>query len=255
MNTSTNALPRVPRVVAHRGNSSVAPQNTLAAFEAAWHAEADVIEIDVQLTADGEPVVIHDDTVDATTSGVGRVADLDAATLRGLDAGSWFSPAFGGQRVPTLAEVIDFLLRRPGIDLLLELKGEWTAEQAGLVTGPLRRAGITDRVIGQGFDPGTVRALRDADPDLRRGLLIGAHDGDVLALCAALEVVTCNPWGMALVEEPDLVDRLHDAGYQVSVWTLNDPRHWAVARDQGVDGIITDRPDRLAGWLQAASTP
>ncbi|MBE9939062.1 glycerophosphodiester phosphodiesterase [Cellulosimicrobium cellulans] len=240
-----------PRVIAHRGNSSVAPQNTLAAFEAAWRAGAHSIEIDVQLTADGEPVVIHDDTVDATTSGSGTVARLDRAAIRALDAGSWFSPAFGGQRVPTFAEVVDLLVRRPGTDLLLELKGSWTVEQVRRVTGPIRFAGIADRVVAQSFWPETVAALREADPGLRRGLLVVALDDDVLARCAELDVVTCNPMGALLLEDPGLVERLHDAGLEVAVWTLNEPAHWAAAVDLGVDAIITDRPDRLAGWLAA----
>ncbi|KON73593.1 hypothetical protein M768_11670 [Cellulosimicrobium cellulans F16] len=240
-----------PRVIAHRGNSSVAPQNTLAAFEAAWRAGAHSIEIDVQLTADGEPVVIHDDTVDATTSGSGTVARLDRAAIRALDAGSWFSPAFGGQRVPTFAEVVDLLVRRPGTDLLLELKGAWTPEQVRRVTGPIRFAGIADRVVAQSFWPETVAALREADPGLRRGLLVASLDDDVLARCAELDIVTCNPMGLLLLEDPGLVQRVHDAGLEVAVWTLNEPAHWAAAAELGVDAIITDRPDRLAGWLSA----
>lgn len=248
---AAGAGPRRPRVVAHRGNSSVAPQNTLAAFEAAWRAGADAIELDVQLTADGDVVVIHDDTVDATTSGSGTVARLRRSAIRALDAGSWFSPAYAGQRVPTFAEVVELVLRRPGIDLLLELKGSWTVEQVRRVTGPMRFAGITDRVVGQSFWPETVAALRDADPGLRRGLLVASLDDDVLAWCDKLDVVTCNPLGTLLVEDPGVVRRLHDDGREVSVWTLNEPSHWAAAVDLGVDGIITDRPDRLAGWLAA----
>ena len=240
-----------PRVIAHRGNSSVAPQNTLAAFEAAWRAGAHSIEIDVQLTADGEPVVIHDDTVDATTSGSGTVARLDRAAIRALDAGSWFSPAFGGQRVPTFAEVVDLLVRRPGMDLLLELKGSWTVEQVRRVTGPIRFAGIADRVVAQSFWPETVAALREADPGLRRGLLVVSLDDDVLARCAELDVVTCNPMGALLLEDPGLVQRLHDAGLEVAVWTLNEPAHWAAAdvspgsaHDDGRDDVGHARPGR-----------
>ena len=112
------------RVVAHRGNSAVAPQNTLAAFEAAWRAGADCVEMDVQLTADGRVVVIHDDTVDATTDGTGAVSSYTLAEIRSLDAGAWFSPAYAGQRVPTFDEVVAFLRRRD-IDLLLEFKDAW----------------------------------------------------------------------------------------------------------------------------------
>ncbi|WP_255371675.1 glycerophosphodiester phosphodiesterase family protein [Cellulosimicrobium sp. CUA-896] len=103
VDTSAARRPGTPLVVAHRGNSAVAPQNTLAAFEAAWRGGAGSIELDVQLTADGQVVVIHDDTVDATTDGTGALAGLRLADVRALDAGSWFSPAFVGQRVPTFA--------------------------------------------------------------------------------------------------------------------------------------------------------
>ncbi|VTR78112.1 glycerophosphodiester phosphodiesterase [Cellulomonas hominis] len=244
----------VPAVVAHRGNSAVAPQNTLAAFEAAWRAGAASIEIDIQLSADGHVVVIHDDTVDATTDGQGVVAELGLDALRSLDAGSWFAAAYAGQRVPTFAEVLDLMARRPGIDLLLELKGPWTAEQVRPVTDAIRAAGLADRVIGQSFWPESVEALAEADPELRRGLLVfqvPADPAELVRLCTDLGVMTCNPYGPLLVEHPDLVERLHAAGLQVMVWTLNEPEHWAAATALGVDAVITDRPDRLAGWLAA----
>lgn len=179
------------RVVAHRGNSSVAPQNTLAAFEAAWRAGADAIELDVQLTADRQVVVIHDDTVDATTDGTGPVAGLTLAQVRALDAGGWFSPAFAGQRVPAFDEVVGLLLDRPGIDLLCEVKGAWTPDEAALVTEPL-------------------------------------------------------------LADPGFVARQHALGREVTVWTLDEPWMWRTAADLYVDGVITDRPDRLRGWLAAA---
>jgi glycerophosphoryl diester phosphodiesterase len=245
----------VTRVVAHRGNSWVAPQNTLAAFEAAARAGADSIELDVQLTSDGHVVVIHDDTLDATTSGSGWLKDTTLAEVRELDAGSWFSPAYAGQRVPLLDEVIELLLRHPSVDLLCEVKGEWTAEHAELVTRPLRRAGLAPRVVVQSFCPATVEALRDADPGLRRGLLLGDVGPDVLDLCASLDVVMANPHGLLLQQDPGLVARLHGAGLQVAVWTLDEPAHWATAVGLAVDEIITDRPDHLAGWLTARHPP
>ena len=237
------------RIVAHRGNSSVAPQNTLAAFEAAARAGADAIELDVQLTSDGHVVVIHDDTLDATTSGTGWVKDTTLADVRGLDAGAWLSPAYAGQRVPLLSEVVELLLRHPSVDLLCEVKGEWTADEAARVTRPLRDAGLASRVVVQSFWPGTGEALRAADPGLRRGLLLGDVGEDVLDVCAQLDVVMANPHGLLLQQDPGLVARLHGAGLRVAVWTLNEPAHWAAAVELGVDEIITDRPDRLAGWL------
>ena len=239
------------RVVAHRGNSAVAPQNTLAAFEAAARAGADSIELDVQLTSAGHVVVIHDDTLDATTSGTGWLKDTPLAAVRELDAGAWFAPAYAGQRVPLLAEVVELLDRHPSLDLLCEVKGEWTADEVARVTGPLRDAGLADRTVVQSFWPGTVEALRVADPGLRRGLLLADVGDDLLDTCAALDVTMANPHGLLLLQHPDLVDRLHAAGLRVAVWTLDEPAHWAAAVEVGVDEIITDRPDRLAGWLAA----
>ncbi|GII99999.1 glycerophosphoryl diester phosphodiesterase [Sediminihabitans luteus] len=236
-------------VVAHRGNSSVAPQNTLAAFESAWRAGADMIELDLRLTRDGEVVVIHDATVDATTDGSGRVTVLDRRAVRSLDAGTSFASAYAGQRVPTFAEVVAFLADRPGLRLLVELKGEWTPSEVRLVAGPLAVAGLTSRVVAQSFSRATVAALRDAAPAVRRGLLLADVPADLGSACASLGVHACNPHGILLAQQPRLLDDLHAAGIQVMVWTLDEPDEWAWAVEQGVDAIITDRPDRLVGWL------
>ncbi|KGM12702.1 glycerophosphodiester phosphodiesterase [Cellulomonas bogoriensis] len=242
------------QVIAHRGNSSVAPQNTLAALEAAWRAGAHAVEIDVQLTGDGQVVVLHDETLDATTDGTGEVASTDLRAIRALDAGGWFSPAYSGQRVPTFGEVVQLLETRPGTDLLLEVKGSWSVDQVRLVTDPVLEAGLEARVVVQSFWPETVAALREAAPGLRRALLVVHAPPDLLQVCAELGVVACNPHGLVLAQHPDLVDRLHRAGLQVMVWTLNDPEDWATALAMGVDAVITDRPDRMVGWLAARAT-
>ncbi|GAA1644878.1 glycerophosphodiester phosphodiesterase [Georgenia ruanii] len=241
----------LPLVVAHRGNSSVAPENTLVAFEAAWRAGADLIEVDLQVTRDGVAVVIHNDTVDATTDGAGRVDDLDADELRRLDAGTWFSPRYRGARVPTAVELFAFLAERPDLGLLAEFKGAWQPEAARQVAEEIERAGLHDRVIVQSFWTETVAALRDVAPDLPRGLLLVDLPEDLLALCRELRVMTVNPAGTLLVDEPGLVDALHGEGLRTMPWTLNEPAHWAAAVAAGVDAIITDRPDRLRGWLSA----
>ncbi len=241
------------RVVAHRGNASLAPQNTLAAFEAAWRAGADCIEMDVHLTADRQVVVIHDDTVDATTDGTGAVALLSLAEIRALDAGSWFSPNFAGQRVPTLDEVVEFLVARPGIHLLLEAKGVWSSDEAALVTEPLLAAGLARRAVVQSFEVPTVAALREAAPGLRRALLLEVALPDGLdALADELDLLSVNPDAALLVADPAFVHRQHAAGREVCTWTLNEPWMWRTACDLGVDGIITNRPDRLRGWLEGS---
>jgi len=243
-----------PLVVAHRGNSSVAPQNTLAAFESAWRAGAQAIELDVHLTADRKVVVLHGDAVDETTDGTGRVGDLTLDAVRALDAGATFSRAYRGQRVPTFEEVARLLAERPGVELLVELKGLWSVEDALLVTKQVDDAGLADRVVVQSFWPPTVAALRDAAGHLDRALLLSLHPdnlAELVAVCADLGAVACNPEVVLLDQLPGLLDALHDAGLRVHVWTANTTAEWDDLLRRGVDGIMTDRPDRLAGWLDA----
>lgn len=253
-----------PAVIAHRGYSAVAPQNTLAAVEAACHAGADAVEIDLQPTADGVGAVIHDETVDATTDGTGKVSALTSDEVLGLDAGSRFAPAFTGQRVPTLDDVLGVLARHPDTDLLLELKGSWNAEQVERVAATIDAAGFDSRVLVQSFWPGTVATVRDVAPHLPGGLLVSFDPPGLLRLCERLHVVACNPSVSTVAGSPRLVSRLHAAGLRVMSWTANDPAAWAtlVTADdgKGVDAVITDRPERLTGWLagrtdQSASRP
>jgi glycerophosphoryl diester phosphodiesterase len=238
-----------PIVVAHRGYAAVAPQNTLASFEAAWRSGAPALELDVRLTADGVPVVLHDPVVDKVTDGSGAVAELDAATVRSLDAGSAFSPYLAGQRIPTFAEVVEFLALRPGLDLLCEYKGLWTPEQVAPTTAMLDAAGLAGRVLVQGFSRDTVTALAEAAGHLPRGLLCDAAPPDLIEAATARGAVTVNPSVAAVLADPDLVRRAHDAGLRVMPWTANEPSEWEGLCAAGVDAIITDRPGELRGWL------
>jgi glycerophosphoryl diester phosphodiesterase len=238
-----------PVVVAHRGDSVHAPQNTIAAFEAAWRAGAAVVELDVQLSRDGQVVVIHDDTVDATTDGTGAVAELDLAELRTLDAGSWFSAEFAGELIPVFAEVLEVAERHRELTFLVEFKGTWNETQVAKVTDPVQAVGAQDQVIVQSFSRETVAALASAAPQLRRGLLIEELSDDLRQTCNDLGVVMCNPHGQLLADHPELVALLHEAGIQVHTWTLDEPDHWRQATALGVDGIISNDPDGLRRWL------
>ncbi|MPV49008.1 glycerophosphodiester phosphodiesterase [Pseudactinotalea sp. HY160] len=235
-------------IIAHRGNSQVAPPNTPAALEAAWRVGADAVEIDLQQLADGTAVVMHDETVDATTDGTGPLAAFDVAGLAALDAGSWFSPAFAGQRVPLFTDVLDFLTARPGIDLLLEIKGDWEAEALSVVLAGTREAGLAGRVRVQSFSVPTLTRCRELAPELRRELLVHELPAD-LGTARELAAGGINPRGSALAGDPAFVARAHAAGLRVSVWTLDEPEQWRRALAAGVDAIITNRPELLAGLL------
>ena len=243
-------------VIAHRGNASVSPGNTMPAVEGAWRAGADLVEVDLRLSEDGIGVVIHDATVDRTTTASGEVGRMSAPEVARLDAGTPFSAVFAGTPVPLLADVAEFLAAHPGTDLLLELKGDYTEEQAAGVLSTLAAAGMSDRTLVQTFWPQTIRSLRAADSQARLGLLVGSHvapDEVMLPLSTEVGAFACNPRYDLIAADPTLVDRLHGAGMQVYVWTLNEAEQWAQALSWGVDGIITDRPDRLAGWLAATT--
>jgi glycerophosphoryl diester phosphodiesterase len=229
--------------VAHRGYSWIAPENTLPALGAAVAAGATVVEFDVRTTADGVPVVVHDRTVDRTTDGSGHVADLTADEIRALDAGSWFSPAYAGVRVPLLTEVLDLL--HPAPALLLEIKPPAGLEQVKVILSLVAEHGLLARTIVQSFDPDVVALVREAAPDVRRGLLRLRIDDDTVDLATSLGVVCCNP----RVSDRSRFAELIAAGVQVMPWTANDVALWPELIEAGVAGLITDRVGELSGWV------
>ncbi len=238
----------LPLIVAHRGNKSVTPENTLPAFASALHSGCDGIEMDVVLTADGVPVVIHDETVDGTTNGSGHVGQMTLAEIRQLDAGSWFSPGFAGTRIPTFAEFAQLMAEAPGIEILLEFKGHWTAVQASVVFEDVKAYRLTDRTMLQSFHPLTIGALHEIAPESKRGALLEIVPDELIASAQELGLYTINPDVNIVLKDPGLVQLIHDAGMKVQTWTANSPDQWARLVGLGVDAIITDRPDALNGW-------
>ncbi|WP_264029276.1 glycerophosphodiester phosphodiesterase family protein [Cellulosimicrobium sp. SH8] len=240
----------LPVTVAHRGYSSVAPENTLAAVAAGMRTGAEYVEIDVHTTADGLPVVLHDQTVDRTTEGSGDVAVLPGGQVTALDAGSWFSPAFAGQHLPTFAQVLD-LLETGSSTLLLELKGPETSAEVERVVDMVVEAGLEDRVVLQSFDVAALRSAREHAPQIPRGLLRGSLDADPVAVAQDLGAVMYNPSASALLARPSVVADLNEAGIAVMPYTVNSAADWARLTEIGVDGVITDRAGAFIGWKQA----
>lgn len=240
-----------PHVVAHRGNSSVAPENTLAAFESALRAGADWLEVDVHLTRDGRVVVLHDETLDATTDGSGWLRELESSCLTDLDAGGWFAAAYAGQRVPMLADVLALLARFPGRGALVEFKSVWSVSQLAPVVAAVRASGVADRVVVQSFSITTVEGLQQLAPDLPRALLTLLPGPNAGPLCERLGLAAYNPYIAGLLRSPEVVAQVHDAGAALWAWTVDEPALWSWLLGAGVDGAITNRPDRLNGWLAA----
>lgn len=238
----------VPAIVAHRGYSSVAPENTLAAMAAGARTGAEWVEIDVATSADGVPYVLHDDTVDRTTDGTGALPTLESSVLDKLDAGSWFSPAFAGQPLPRFSAALDEFVRGAS-DLLLEIKGPETREELERIIGMVRERGLLGRVLLQSFDEQALRDARAIEPSLRLGLLRSQIDEDPVATARAFGVVAYNPSWNALAPRAEEIERLNAAGVAVMPYTVDDPATWATMLDAGVDGIITNRAGSLEGWL------
>ena len=229
-------------VIAHRGASGHAPENTLAAFRRAVALGATFIETDLQLSRDARFVAIHDDTVNRTTNGQGKVHDLSLAELRRLDAGSWFGSEYAGERIPTLEEILEFSKKQDAV-FYLELKpgGSWGGEHA--LIGALRESGEIPRAVVISFDAGILENLRRIEPTMMTGLL---YDGQVeRPVEKAVEVGARQLAVRGDLVTPVLLTEARKKDLQVVCWTINHPAHMRLLMEAGVDGIMSDYPDRL----------
>lgn len=235
-------------VVAHRGVPTLAPENTLASIRRALDSGSDFLEIDLRLTADGFPVLIHDRTVDRTTDGSGAVETMTLAEIRGLDAGSWFHEEFTGERVPTFDEFIDLVTQTPQ-RIFIELKDVWTQEQVALVTDTLDAHGMSERTVILSFSEATLRAVHTAHPEIARVWLIRKFDDTTVRLVAELGVQGVGARILMYERYPAITRQLDSIGVASMSYTLNDARSWTKARILGVNIIATDRAGALQDWL------
>lgn len=244
-----------PLIIGHRGASAHAPENTLAAFALAIAQGADGIELDVKRCASGEVVVMHDETVDRTTNGAGKVHELSLAELRRLDAGH-------GERVPTLDEVFDLVASTHGgsaasgapflINVEVTNYATPTDGLERLAVDVVRRHRCEVRVLFSSFNPLGARALAQHAPDVPRGMLY--HH----AMPVYLREVWLAPFvphefrhpDYAMVT-PDYVKALSGQGKRINAWTVNDPAEIARVARCGVAGIIGDSPRTIAETLAA----
>lgn len=237
-------------VIAHRGASGDAPENTLAAFRLAMEQGADMIELDVQLSADGHLVVIHDPTVDRTTDGRGLVSDLTLEQIKALDAGSGFSPAYAGEKVPTLDEVLDWAASR--IPLAIEIKN-----------GPIYYSGIESKIVDAlrshdaagsclviSFDHNAVLRVKQLSPETATGVLFACCPVSPASLAAAARADVLLPHWSNLT--PEMVRSVHSRGLAVSPWVIDDEREMRRALSLGVDGVATNYPGKLASLVETS---
>jgi glycerophosphoryl diester phosphodiesterase len=222
-------------VTAHRGASVGAPENTMAAFDAAIAAGADFIELDVQRASDGGVVVVHDGDLMRLAGNPHRIGELSVAELAAVDVGRHFDAAFAGQTVPTLEQVID--RARGQLKINVELKYNVPDPQlAPAVVDLLRRKDFIDQVVITSLDSAALAQIRGIEPGLKTGRIVTAAVGDIADIPA--DFASLN----AARATPVLVRHLHARGKQVHVWTVNTPDAILVMMERGVDNLITDDP-------------
>jgi len=233
-----------PLISAHRGSSGHEPENTLRAFELAIAQGAQMIELDLHLSHDDHVVVIHDDDLEGSTDRSGLIASLTLAEIRKADAGK-------GERVPTLQETLE--LARNRVQLYLELKGAGVAESA---IQAVREFEMLDQVLFASFDMALMQQLGSDHRDLRLGLILGADSYDPLVRFReqfpwiayrdfnyqflSLHVRLCRRQSIETAQK---------SGKQVFAWTANTEREFSKLTSRGVDGIVTDFPDRLVAFV------
>ena len=248
-------------VIAHRGSSGAAPENTLAAVRLALAQKSDVVENDIQRTKDGELVIMHDTTLTRTTDveqvfpdrAPWNVRDFTLAEIEQLDAGAWFAPRFAGERVPTLAEWVSTVGQQAG--MLLEPKapelypGIETDLDKELRSLPaFNRALKADHVVVQSFNHAWLRAYKDMAPDVPVGLLYGSKPTELDIASAATWAEQVNP-ALGAIDQPT-VEQIQAHGMEAHVWTVNAGTDMRRAIDWGVDGIITNYPQVLRDILR-----
>lgn len=235
-------------VIAHRGFSGVAPENTIASFKKAIEVNADMIELDVSLSKDNIPVVIHDQTVNRTTNGKGKVSEFTLSELKKLDAGSWFKPEFSEEKIPSLEEVIRLV--KDKIMLNIEIKSysvKKSSEQSGIeyqVVKLIEKYDIGSQVLISSFSKLAVKRIRELNPDIPVALLHRfTINKPLIKNYDNIGIYSFNQ-GKRFFSKKTM-NLIHKTGIKLNLYTVNQEREMKKFVKFGVDGIITNYPDKL----------
>lgn len=226
-------------IIAHRGASYVAPENTLIAFKKAMETGVHYSELDVHQTKDGEIILMHDETLDRTTDETGEVWNFSLDVIKQLDAGVWFGEQFRGEPVPTLREVIKFVKGKMKLNIEVKISRD-EPEIVRKVVDIILSEKFVNKCIITSFDRLTIEAFKETAPDIKTGFLFyKEYPEDIFVgnwdvLCAYFEVVN-----------KDFVFNVRENGKKIYVWTVNEKEEMRRLLDLEVDGIITDRPELL----------
>ncbi len=238
-----------PEIIAHRGYSARAPENTLAALDAALAAGADAVEFDVQIAACGTPVLFHDAMLGRTTNGVGPLSRRSLGILKALDAGSWFGPGFKDERIPTQEEALRRLAGAVST-VYQDIKGYRELEDLDRVVEITRQAGAAEATVFVSPDWVVMNHLRKVAPEMRRAYLVEGEDAFAEAMdrsavdegsLLSLEIGLC-------LEDPEKVREAVESEVEVVTWTVNDPQDAARAHALGIRMFTTDEVESLLAW-------
>ena len=234
--------------IAHRGFSGIAPENTMVAFQKALEVGVDGVELDVHGTLDRQVVSIHDSTLDRTTDRSGSINQLTLSQIREADAGSWFSPQFAGEKIPILAEALD-LIRQSSV-AVVEIKDTNIVEQ---VVKVIHQTNASDYVVVISFDQSALKQIRQLDPRIPTGFLVGSNDETNSMKDPAIELVkqvSTIGAGTLNVQEnmvlPTFAHQIRKRGINLWTWTVNDLARMRELVNCGVQGITTNFPQKLA---------
>jgi glycerophosphoryl diester phosphodiesterase len=230
-------------IIAHRGFSSLAPENTLAAFELAIARGASSIEFDIQLSADSVPVIFHDATLDRITGVSGKVRDKNLSQLQTLDAGKWFSPEFLGETIPTLKEALN-ILKNVDKFLYFDVKPhcEWSDSEVANFVNSLNDAGITQKCIITSFNDRFLEQVRRLSGDLPIGHIVANLEAYKTKLVKAVAIgdnlITSEY--RVLLENPALIEQTRSQGVDIVAWTVDDRANLQKLLDLGITRIVTN---------------
>ena len=232
-----------PLVIAHRGASVYAPENTIAAFRLAAEFGADAVELDAKLTVDGKIVVHHDRTLDRTTTGTGPIKDRSLEELQHLDAGSHFNLSYAGERIPTLNEVFRTVANRLLINIELSNYSDPFDRLPEAVVKLVQEFGLEKRVLLSSFNPVGLLKVRKLAPEIQLGLLVAAKEPRWLHVF--FTIITPHEAVHPSMElaNAEMIEGQHHHGRWVNVWTVNELEDIKRMVNLGVEGVITDVPD------------
>ena len=236
-------------IIAHRGYSARAPENTLAALSAAVEAGADAVEFDLHVAACGTPVLFHDAMLSRTSNGVGPVRRRTFAQLKGLDAGAWFSPEFSGERIPSFGEALD-QLRDTEHRIYAEVKGFRELEDLDRMVDISRDRGMLDRTVFISLNWITLDRIRGHDARPAIGYVVGGADEvDEALLRARGDTRALLDFRADLIlADPTIAERALRQSAELAVWTVDDPSHASGLLDLGVRRFTTNQVERLLDW-------